>query len=161
MIVVSNTSPLTSLASIGLFDILPELFGALHVAEGVIGELNAGGRPYPGSREVAAAKFIHRHRIADQPLVRILLRDLDRGEAETLALAVEIGADLVLMDEREGRKAAKRLGFEPMGILGILAVAKRRALIPEIRPALDDLRRLAGFYIGDELYRSVLEDAGE
>lgn len=51
----------------------------------------------------------------DKKDVAVLQRDLDRGEAETIALALEMGADLVLLDEREGRHMAQRLGLEVIG----------------------------------------------
>ncbi len=47
-----------------------------------------------------------------------------------------------------------------IGVLGVLALAKRKGLLPEIRPALDALLR-AGFRISNDLYRFVLEDADE
>ena len=53
MIVVSNTSPLTNLAAIGQFDLLHRLYGNVHLAQGVWDELNASGKPWPGSNEVA------------------------------------------------------------------------------------------------------------
>jgi len=55
MIVVSNTSPLTSLAAIGQLDLLRRLYARLHIAQGVWEELNAGGRRWPGCDQVAAA----------------------------------------------------------------------------------------------------------
>ncbi len=55
MIVVSNTSPLTSLAAIGQLDLMNRLYGQLHIAEVVWEELNAGGYPWPGAKEVAQA----------------------------------------------------------------------------------------------------------
>jgi uncharacterized protein len=161
MIVVSNTSPLTSLAAIGHFDLLRELFGQIHIAQGVWQELNQGGRRHPGSHEVENASWVDRHEVANRTLVTILRRDLDRGEAETLALAVELKADLVLLDEKEGRHAASRLGLHPLGVLGILLQAKRLGKIQEIRSRLDALRQQAGFFLGDRLYRDVLEQAGE
>ena len=61
----------------------------------------------------------------NQDLIAVLMRDLDRGEAETLALAVEQGAELVLMDERDGRRFAQRLGLRPLRVVGILLEAKK------------------------------------
>ena len=108
MIVVSNASPLTNLAAIGQFDLLCRLYAGLHIPAGVWDELNAGDRRWPGCDEVAEADWIESHIVQNQALVTALRRDLDRGEAESIALAVELGADLVLMDEREGRHAAQR-----------------------------------------------------
>ncbi len=64
-----------------------------------------------GHDEVASASWIERRKIINTPLAETLRRDLDGGEAETIALALELNADLVLMDEREGRRAAQRLGI--------------------------------------------------
>jgi uncharacterized protein len=161
MIVVSNTSPLTSLAAIGHFDLLRELFGQIHIAQGVWYELNQGGRRHPGSHEVENASWVDRHEVENRALVTILRRDLDRGEAETLALAIELKAVLVLLDEQEGRHTASRLGLQPPGVLGILLQAKRLRKIDEIRSRLDALRQHAGFFLGDRLYQDVLEQAGE
>jgi predicted nucleic acid-binding protein len=161
MIVASDTSPLTSLAAIGHFELLGTLYGEIHIAEGVRQELNHGGRRHPGSHEAEKAPWVHCHEVRNQALVTVLRRDLDRGEAETLALAVELKADLVLLDEKEGRHAAIRLGLRSLGVLGVLLQAKRLGSIPEIRPLLDALREQAGFFLSDSLYWQVLEQAGE
>jgi predicted nucleic acid-binding protein len=110
---------------------------------------------------VENAAWVDRHEVENRTLVTILRRDLDRGEAETLALAIELKADLVLLDEQEGRHAASRLGLPSLGVLGMLLQAKRLQKIEEIRPHLDALRQRAGFYLGDRLYGDILEQAGE
>jgi predicted nucleic acid-binding protein len=161
MIVVSNTSPLTNLAAIGCFDLLRKLFGEIHIAHGVWEELNHGGRRHPGSQEVENASWVHRHEVSNPTVATILRRDLDLGEAETLALALELRADLVLLDEQEGRRAANRLGLRPFGVLALLLKAKQQREIEEIRSSLDALRQKAGFFLGDKLYRQILEEAGE
>lgn len=161
MIVVSNTSPLTNLAAIGRFELLRKLFGEIYIAHGVWEELNKGGRRHPGSQEVESAPWVHRRAVSNQAVVTILRRDLDLGESETLALALELRADLVLLDEQEGRHAATRLGLRPFGVLAVLLKAKRQGEIEEIRSSLDSLRRQAGFFLGENLYRQVLAEADE
>ena len=161
MIVVSNTSPLTNLAAINHFELLQKLYGAIHIAQGVWQELNHGGLRHPGSREVEGASWCHHYEVSSRDLVTTLRRDLDKGEAETLALAIELKADLVLLDEQEGRHAAIRLGLVPLGVLGVLLQAKRLGMIEEIRSRLDALRHQAGFFLKDILYRQMLEQAGE
>jgi predicted nucleic acid-binding protein len=161
MIVVSNTSPITNLAAIGQFDLLRELYGSLVIAQSVWQELNAKGEVWPGRDEVARASWVE-HRKAEHPaLILALRRDLNEGEAETLALAVELGADLVLLDEKEGRHAAQRLGLQVIGVIGILLEAKSQGLIATIRPHLDALRHAAGFFVSDTLYDYALELAQE
>lgn len=161
MIVVSNTSPLTNLAAIGLFQLLYELYGHIFIADGVWAELNAYDQPWPGSQDVAAAKWIEKRTPQNQQTVIALRRDLDRGEAETIALALELGADLVLLDERDGRFAAQRFGLHVVGVLGILLEAKSKKHVNQIRPYLDALRQQAGFYISAKLYQHMLKLAGE
>ncbi len=161
MIVVSNTSPLTNLAAISQFELLRQLYDELHIPQAVWDELNAQGTQWPGRAEVAAAGWIKCHTAKNQMLVTVLQRDLDRGESETLALAVEMGADIVLLDEKEGRHAAQRLGARVIGTVGVLLEAKARNKIAAVRPHLDALRQVAGFYLSDSLYRSVLVLARE
>ncbi len=161
MIVVSNTSPLTNLAAIGHFDLLERQYAKLHVAEGVWAELNSGGRPWPGSAEVARADWIERHAVRNQGPVFALRRDLDRGEAETIALALELASDLVLIDEQQGRHAATRHGLRVLGVVGILLQAKTAGRIELIRPRLDALRHQAGFFLSDDFYQEALMLARE
>lgn len=140
MIVVSNTSPLTNLAAIGRFSLLERLYEQVYIPEGVWEELNAFGRPWPGSNEVAEASWVELHQVDNRDLITILRRDLDRGEAETVALAFQLNADLVLLDERDGRRAAKRLGLKVVGVVGLLVRAKHKALITSLQSELDALR---------------------
>ncbi|MFN8484115.1 MAG: DUF3368 domain-containing protein [Anaerolineae bacterium] len=161
MIVVSNTSPLTNLAAINRFDLLRQLYGELHIPVAVWDELNAGGRAWPGRDEVANAAWIRRAECTNRPLITLLTRDLDRGEAESIALAVELNADLVLLDEREGRHAAQRLGLHVLGVVGVLLQAKSAGLLSAILPELDALRQTAGFYLSDVVYHKALKLACE
>ena len=88
-LVVSDTSPLTNLAAIGCFDLLRQLYGSLLIAEGVWHELNAGGRQWPGRNEVVTAPWVQRRVPENRSLVAALHQDLDLGEPESIALALE------------------------------------------------------------------------
>ena len=161
MIVVSNTSPLTNLAAIAKFDLLQSLYGSLHIAHAIWDELNAKGRHWPGRDEVADADWIEQHSVQNRALVAALRRDLDRGEAETIALALELEADLVLLDEKEGRHAGQRLGLRVVGTVGVLLEARASGAIDMVRPYLDALRQTSGFYLSPSLYQHALALAGE
>lgn len=97
----------------------------------------------------------------NRPLVTALRENLDAGEAETIVLAIELGANMMFMDERDGRHAAQRFGFKPVCVIGILLEAKANQQIQEIRPLLDRLRQEAGFYLSERLYIATLDSCGE
>lgn len=99
--------------------------------------------------------------VSNVHLVRALRQELDAGEAEAIGLAVESAAELLLMDERLGRDVARHLGIACLGTVGVLVAAKRKGLIPAIKPYLDTLRDRVGFRISDALYRRVLQDQHE
>lgn len=161
MTVVSDASPLINLARIGRLDLLPQLYGKLHLPEAVWEEVVVQGFGQPGAEEIAGAPWIERHTAANRPLVRVLQQELDAGEAEAIALALELRADLLLMDERIGREAARHLDLRCIGLIGVLLEAKHKGLINALKPYLDALRDLAGFRISEVLYERVLKDEGE
>lgn len=77
------------------------------------------------------------------------------GEAEAIALAVEVGASRLIIDERLGRQAAKDLDIKMAGILGILLLAKGQNLIEAVKPVMDDLISQAHFRASSQLYADV------
>jgi len=161
VIIVSNTSPLTNLAAIGQFSLLGRLYNEIHIANAVWSELNAGNQRWPGAEEVETSGYINRHDIKNRMLATALGADLDNGESESIVLALELESSFLLMDEREGRRRAQRLGLKVVGVVGILLEAKKKGMVKRICPLLDDLRQIAGFYLNDSLYDYALEIAGE
>ena len=97
----------------------------------------------------------------DAALVSLLTVELHLGEAEAIALALEMKADRLLMDEREGRAMARQLGLELTGVLGILLRAKKKGQIKAIRPEIDALRSNARFFIAPTLEATILKEAKE
>jgi uncharacterized protein len=158
LIVVSDASPLISLTAIGQLELLRELYEEVRIPAAV--EREIAGPPDRPSIAVEAP-WIVSAAVRDQILVRALGGTLDRGEAEAITLAVESKADLLLMDERRGRQAAKRVGLSVVGVLGVLLEAKAKGLVPEVRPLMDALLNQGGFRIGQALRDEVLRAAGE
>lgn len=160
MIIVSNTSPLIALSAIGRFGLLRDLYGEIWIPESVHQEVLGTTPDRPGVVEIQAP-WVRSRPVASDFLLRALTGELDRGEAEAIALGLDLQADLLLMDERRGRKVAGRFGLRVLGVLGILAEAKKHGLVPAIEPLLEDLLTIAGFRISAALYLRVLAEAGE
>jgi uncharacterized protein len=161
MTIVSNASPLITLARIGQLDLLRQLYNDIIIPEAVWHEVVVEGTNQPGAEVVSSAAWVVRRAVTNRPLVQALQQELDAGEAEAIALAVEIGSALLLMDERLGRDTARHFGIRYTGVLGILIEAKHKGLVQAIKPLMDALRDLAGFHVSEALYQRVLQDAGE
>ena len=154
MIVVSDTSPILNLSAVGKLDLLHDLYSELVVPPAVQRELsrNAIDLDALWMRVVVAQ---NRNDVAS------LREQLDPGEAEAIVVAAEVAAGLLLVDEKRGRRIAIDRGLEVTGLLGVLAEAKARGFIPKCQPILDDMIRVAGFWIGEDLRTRYLRDLNE
>jgi uncharacterized protein len=159
MIVVSDTSPILSLALIGRLDLLRDLYGTITIPEAVRAEIISTDQG--GAREVIQADWIVTRPIEPDVAVKLLLREVDRGEAEAIGLALQLAADVLLIDERKARHLAAYLELGVVGLLDVLQEAKQRQLITSVRPILDDLMARARFRLSHKLYQRTLFTAGE
>ncbi len=123
MKVVSNSSPLILLSAIGMLDLLKNEFGELLIPEAVYNEVTS--RELKGSDEVKHAGWIKVLSIKNNQAL-FFLPSLDRGEEEAIVLAIEHDADLVLLDDLAGRRAAMMQGLNVMGTLGFLKVMQHK-----------------------------------
>ena len=153
MIVVSDTSPLTSLLQIGHEHVLVDLYGQVIIPEAVERELRHANSRLPPFLKVVAAR--------DRQKVERLEGEIDSGEAEAITLAMEIGADVLLIDEKRGRGVALREGVPVVGLLGVLIVAKKKGLINSLEQILDDLAATADFRLAPQLKSRALRETGE
>ena len=135
MIVVSNSSPLISLARIGRLGILASLYERILVPSEVHREVILDGRCLPGSDEVRKAVWIEeapREPPAD-PLLEQACKSLGAGERGAILLAKSLAADQVLLDEWYARRIAREAGLAIAGSLGVLEAAARRGMVPDVR----------------------------
>lgn len=163
MLVVSNTSPVMNLAAIGALDLLRQQFEEVVVPAAVIDELKLD-TDYAGTNEIRTAMkagWLRQVNLDDEKLARALRRELDDGEAEAIALALQLKIETILMDERDGRSIAKSMGLNPIGVIGILIRAKQNRSINSVKHMLNKLKDDAGFYITDSLYQNILSEIGE
>jgi predicted nucleic acid-binding protein len=153
MIVVSDTSPLNYLILLGAVDVLPKLFGQVNTPPAVIQELKHPRTPEP-VRDWAQSppEWL---RISAPSVDTPVAAGLDPGEAEAIALAVELRADAVLIDERMGRRIAKSLGLATLGTITVLELAAEAGLV-DLKVALNLLQQ-STFYITDEHINAALQ----
>ena len=158
MIVVSDTSVITNLIQLGQVDLLPRIFQKLIIPDRVYEELiNIPSQAI----QLKDLSWIEIQAISDPLLTTELSKELDRGEAEAISLAVSLKADVLLMDEKKGRSVARKFGIPVTGLLGILLEAKELGLLTEIKPLLEMLRVEIGFRIAPDLYALILDKAKE
>jgi predicted nucleic acid-binding protein len=161
---ISDSSTLIHLAGIGRLEILKEFYHKILIPPAVFKEVVEEGLSRHGDAEVKEAinaGWIKVITPNNDSVVRLLQRELHKGEAETIALAIEKHADVVFLDEFEARRVANIYGLRKTGIIGILIRAKLEDKIASLREELDKLRDAAGFWIGDEIYQRALQTVAE
>lgn len=161
MIIVSDTSCISNLQIIGRLDLLHLIYGKVLVPNAVYNELLQLNKFYPKLQEINSYNWIEVCNVENQALVESLRKELDKGESEAIALAKELSADALVIDEAQGRAIAIKLGIHVIGLLGILIQAKQKNLIDSVKPILQELKDKAGFWVGDELYFHVLKRVNE
>lgn len=153
MIVISDTTAVSNLLTVGQASLLEQLFGRVLIPPAVWAELLAFHPDLPEWLEVVT--------VTDSSRVNDYRRHVHAGEAEAIALAVEIRPDWLLIDDADGRKLAKAEGAPVVGLMGVLLMAKSNGLIAEIKSLMDRLATEAGFYLSAAVRREVLRLAGE
>jgi predicted nucleic acid-binding protein len=160
---VSNTSPIFNLACINRLTLLRDQFKIVWIPQTVEAELR--NIPDDATRklieEASLDGWLKTRNASNATLISLLRVDLHQGEAEAIALALEMKTDRLLIDERDGRMAARQLGLPVTGVLGVLLRGKKTGRIPRVKPELDALRTKAHFFIAPELEAAILADAGE
>ncbi|MEA5448297.1 DUF3368 domain-containing protein [Leptolyngbya sp. CCNP1308] len=161
MVIVSNTSPISNLAKVSQLGLMQQVYGRILIPRAVHEELLDPGAGATVIAAVQSADWLEVLSVKNQELVSELRTRVNIGEAEAIALAVEVQAPRLIIDERLGRQAASNLGIKVIGALGILLLAKRRKLIIDVRPIMDNLINQANFRISQQLYADVLDAANE
>jgi len=157
MIVVSNTTPIISLASIQQIEIFERLFGEIIVPHAVYEEIKA--KESWGYKEIDL-EFVRVETIRGELYKDFLLNQLDSGESETILLAKELNADLVIIDENLAYKIAKNSGLNVTRTLSILLKAKESGIIGQVKPLLDEMIAKGRWY-SQNVYESFLKKIGE
>lgn len=125
-LVVADSGPLRYLVAIEVVQVLPRLYERIAIPPAVLAELRHPSAPasvQAWSRSLPDWVTVQRPAAPHRPDA------FDPGESEALALAVELRADLILLDEREGRREAVALGLTLSGTVGVLERAAERGLL--------------------------------
>ena len=155
MIVISDTTAISNLIQIGELDLLKKLYARIIIPAAVFDELMMLESPGLKIRSILKKDWIEVHASSSTVLLQEIELSLDKGEAEAIVLAIETGADLLLIDEKSGRKIAEARGVPIIGTIGVLLNAKQLGLISSVQEKMDDLREV-GFWISDKFYDQVL-----
>lgn len=161
---ISDSSTLIHLAGIGRLELLKAFYAKIFITPAVWQEVVEEGGGRPGAEELTdarAASWIEIVAPSNESLVRLLERELHKGEAEAIALAIERHAEVIFLDELEARRAAEVYGLRKTGVIGLLIRAKLERKVDSLREELDRLRNEAGFWLGDEVYQQALHEVGE
>lgn len=156
---VVDASPLIFLAGAGLCE-LTQLAGTpVFIPRVVLEEIERFG---PTDPTAMAAKQLHWLVVVDSgPAPAILERwDLGSGETSVLTWAYAHPGTTAILDDLAARRCASSLGIPVRGTLGLILTAKRRRMIPQARPVLEQLRA-AGMYLSDSVLNRALKTVGE
>ncbi len=158
MIIIADSSPLLCFAILNKLELIEKIFGKVYVPTAVFNELIIFKKPYSNKlKEFLKSKVIA---VINVDLVTALTNEIDLGESEAIALALEKKIPDILIDDSKGRKIAYFNGLNPIGTVGALLQAKEQKLINEIKPLLDVLIK-KGIRIGKSLYQKALNLASE
>ena len=152
MIVVSDTTAITTLLKTGDEDLLSKLFGTVLVPPAVGDELRAFHSILPDFIEVRALPAAPRPAGTER---------LGRGESEAMQLALQTNADWLLLDDRQARVVAKKLGLKCVALTGVLIKAKHLGHVFSVRELLLRLEQRGGLYLSDAVKTEALLQAGE
>ena len=147
---VCNASPLIALAAIGRLDLHRDVFSTVAVPPAVIRE----------TPRIAKPSWIVTRRLAHPIPPPVASARLGPGETEAIALALELGAGQILLDDRDARRLAAALGLRVAGTLGVLLLAKQRDVLPAVQPVIEALLS-TDFHLAPWLVDDALRTAGE
>ena len=148
--IVADTGPIIAFAKVDRLALLAALFGTLAISPVVKQELFAKQSLESKRIKQALSRFLIEMPVAEvPPRVAIVTRNLDSGEAESIALAAHLNLPL-LIDDASGRKVAMRLGTAVVGTIGVLLRAKQLRLVDTVLPIASEMRE-RGYWFSDDL----------
>jgi hypothetical protein len=161
VIVVADTSVILNLCCVGQQELLPPLFSDIFIPTEVRQEFERAVRSYSRFAALSLPVWLRERQAHFVPAVLRQIPTLDEGEMAAIALALELKANAVLIDERAGRHAVQLFKMTPIGVLGILLRSRQTGRLTAIAPVMDQLERQVNFWVAPDLRREALRLAGE
>jgi hypothetical protein len=161
MIIVSDTSPLIHLSACNHLHLLQTLYGQIVIPASVDEEIRLKCKDERIRQQIIEASWISSKSATDRKLVNELDDKLGGAEAEAIVLAIELDAELILIDERKGRTTAKQFHLKTGGVLSVLVESKRQHLIKAVIPLIEQMVQLTGFRVSEALLTEIRKIAGE
>jgi predicted nucleic acid-binding protein len=156
MIVIADSAPINYLVLIGESELLPRLYEGVAIPTAVLMELRSPGAPAPVREWARHPPAWLRVERVDPALLADTALDIDPGEREAIALARQLQAELLVIDDQAGRREARRWNLTVTGTLGVLRTAAFRGLV-QFRDALARLQQ-TNFYISADLLQQLLDE---
>ena len=160
MTIISDTTPIISLIKINRLDLLEKLFEEVLIPEAVYRELTTNALFENEAKIVKTSSFLKTSSVQNRKSLQLLqaVSGLDDGESEAIILADELKSDVLIMDERKGRKVAEKLGIKITGTVGVLLQSYSENMISsdEIKTYLDQLKN-SNIRSSESLIQKALE----
>ena len=138
--IIADSTCLIGLSRIGQLDLIQKLFQRITIAQAVWDEVVVNGLGRPGSQEVAQADWIDVQKPIDRLAVEALRLSLGPGESESMVLAKEISAQLIILDDSKARLAAQQLGLTVAGTAALIYRAEELQLIASASALIQQLQ---------------------
>ncbi len=148
-IIIADTSCFILLDKINEMHILQQVFQNITTTEEIAAEY---GKSLPSWIEVKA--------VVNKEYEMLLQLEVDNGEASAIALSIENGNALLILDDNKARKLAAKLQLAYTGTLGVILKAKQLGFIPAIKPVIEKIQQ-TNFRFSERNYHEILELAGE
>ena len=145
---VTNSTCLIGLERIGRLDLLPQVFSKVFAPSVVAAEVQI------------SLSWLRIQSVQNIAVVATLKTQMDAGEAEAIALAMELPNVLLILDDKKARRIAQQLNLKVIGTVGMLLRAKRQGVITEIKPLISALLQ-ADFRISESIVKEALRLSGE
>lgn len=163
MTVISDTTCLSALARIGKLELLQAVFGSVIIPQKVLEELEALRNFGIDASLFTQLNWLEVREPIQSPLLERLLstKRIDPGESHAIALAFDLRADWVILDDLNARKEAVTLGLNVTGLGGILLQAKAAGIIKSVREILDLCIEKANFRLSPDVFERIMTLSGE